>query len=317
MPHPDSHFTLTAAQKIRLALPCARQRLLPRRHLIAGPYTGEFGYELMQWQGYIRARRAAYESVHILTYPGRDSLYEGCTVHHHDVELRTAGYGYGHMPRTEKLAMAHQLAAKIGLENYDIFETSLLCTRYHKMLFWGQEFRLLQEPAHPGGIRDVAFHFRAVKKEGSDHMKNYQPERCEELVSRCRDAGLTVISIGHPDYSICPAGAEDFRSVDLRASIAAICSARVVAGENSGPMHLANLCGQPTVLWAQDQWRIDYSLRWNPFRVPIYTAANDTCQPLPALVCAALQDALQDLRQHTQDFRIPSYTLPARPISRV
>ena len=307
----------TAVQKILLTLPCARQRLLPRRHLIAGPYTGEFGYELMQWQGYIRARRSAYESVHVLTYPGRDYLYEGCTVHHHDVELRTAGYGYGDMPRAEKIAMAHRLAKKIGLENYDIFETSLICTRYHKMLFWRQDFRLFQEPPRPGGIRDVAFHFRAVKKVGPDHMKNYQPDRCEELVARCHDAGLSVISIGHPDYSICPEGAEDFRSVDIRASIAAICSARVVAGENSGPMHLANLCGQPTVLWAQDQWRIDYSLRWNPFQVPIYTAANDTCQPHPALICAALKDALSDLRQRTKLFQLPAYKMPAQPISRV
>jgi ADP-heptose:LPS heptosyltransferase len=105
--------------------------------------------------------------------------------------------------------------------------------------------------------------------------------------------------------------------VDLRQTVAAISTARTVAGENSGPMHLANLCGKPTILWAQDQWRIDYSLRWNPFRVPIYIAANDTCQPEPARVCLAILDALKDLRGRTDDFRRPCFTLPAQPISNV
>jgi hypothetical protein len=82
-------------------------------------------------------------------------------------------------------------------------------------------------------------------------------------------------------------------------------------------MHLANLCGKPTILWAQHQWRINYSLRWNPFRVPIYVAANDTCQPEPARVCQAILDALQDLRRRTADFSRPCYTLPAQPIANV
>ena len=96
--------------------------------------------------------------------------------------------------------------------------------------------------------------------------------------------------------------------------VAAISSARIVVGENSGPMHLANLCGKPTVIWAQDQWRIDFSLQWNPFRVPIYVAANTTCQPAPDLVCLAVVDSLEKLRVLTKNFTVPAYTLPAQKI---
>jgi ADP-heptose:LPS heptosyltransferase len=101
----------------------------------------------------------------------------------------------------------------------------------------------------------------------------------------------------------------------LRQTVAAISSIRAVAGENSGPMHLANLCGKPTVLWAQDQWRIDYSLRWNPFRVPIYIAANDTHQPPPEVIAETIARALEDLRHKTENFSRPAYTLPAQPIA--
>jgi hypothetical protein len=302
-------------EKLRLFLPCLRQRLRPKQHLFAGPFAGEFGYELMQWQGFVRGLRPRYQQVHVLTYPGRDYLYEGCTVHHHNISLKQAGYGYGRLSPPEARAMANARAAEIGLTDYDIFDTSLLCTQYHKKLFWRQAFRLLNEPPLTDRFYDVAFHFRAVQKEGPDHAKNYDTARADELAALCLAKGLSVICVGHPDYSYCAKGCEDLRRVDLRQSVAAICSARAVAGENSGAMHLANLCGRPTILWANDQWRIDYSLRWNPFSVPIYTAANNTFLPEPSRVLETIIHALEDLRRRTDDFSKPCYTLPGRPIS--
>ena len=309
-------YMYSAREKLQLCFPCARQRLHPRRHLFAGPFAGEFGYELMQWQGFVRARRSHYEQVHVLTYPQRDYLYEDCRVHYHDIELRKAGFRYGLLSPAETRRIAEAKAAEIGLRDFDVFEPSLLCTRYHKIIFWRQDFRLFEEPPLVDKPIDVLFHFRAVQKEGPDQdNKNYPPALADELARRCLDRGISVGCIGHPDYAYCSPGCPDYRGLDLRRTVAAISSAHLVAGENSGPMHLANLCGKPTVVWAQDQWRIDYSLRWNPFRVPIYTAANNTRQPKPEIVCEAITNALQDLRLRTRQFTFPAYTLPAQPIS--
>jgi hypothetical protein len=314
--HPTlDQYRYSVAEKLGLFWPCLRQKIHPARNLLAGPFAGEFGYELMQWQGFVRARRPLYEEVHVLTYPGRDYLYEGCQVHHHGIDLKKAGYWYGRISPAEARQMAVAKAAEIGLTDYDIFDTSLLCTKHHKRLFWRQEFRLLEEPPVNPSPYDVVFHFRNVRKEGSDAQKNYAVALADELVQSCRAAGLTAACIGHPDYSYCPADCPDHRSVDLRQTVAAISTGRLVVGENSGPMHLANLCGKPTVIWAQHQWRVNYSLRWNPFQVPIYVAANDTCQPEPARVCGAIQDALAGLRSRTDQFSRPCYTLPSRPIA--
>jgi hypothetical protein len=302
--------------KLLFFIPALRQKLMPRRNLLAGPFAGEFGWELMQWQGYVRVRHRNYQQVHVLTYPGRDYLYEGCQVHHHDIRLEQAGYDYGWLAPAEARQMAQSKATELELKDYDIFGPWLICTQYHKRLLGPQEFRLFQERPLTDAILDLAFHFRAVRKQGPDQEnKNYSPQRAQQLVERCREKGLSVCCIGHPDYAYCPPGCTDYRSVDLRGTVAAICSARLVAGENSGPMHLANLCGKPTIVWAQDQWRIDYSLRWNPFRVRIYVAANNTSQPAPDLVSEAIGNALQDLRVKTRDFTQSVYTVPAQPIA--
>jgi hypothetical protein len=307
----------TNVQKIALFAPCVRQRYWPRRNLVAGPYVGEFGYELMQWQGYIRARRPFYENVHVLTYPGRDYLYEGMNVHHHSVDLRTAGYGYGWMPLNERKRLANDLARRLGLQNYDIFDTSHLCTRYHKMLFWKQDLRLFRETPKPGGMRDVAFHFRAIDKDGPDRSRNYNPELVQEVVELAKQKNWRVLCIGHPKYSLCPQGVEDFRSEDLKETVSAICSVRLIAGELSGPLHLANLCGVPAAFFAEGQWRIDHCLGWNPFRVPLYVIAKDTMRPPAHLVIQGIENALADLHSRTEGFKKPPYVTPAQPFSLV
>lgn len=251
----------------------------------------------------------------MLTYPGRDYLYEGCQVHHHDMDLKRAGYWYGKTSPADVRRMALAKAAELGLNDFDIFDTSLLCTQHHKKLFWRQEFRLLEEPPLKPTPYDVVFHFRNVQKEGSDRQKNYATHLADDLVKQCHDAGLSFACIGHPQYAYCPPDCPDHRNVDLRQTVAAIATARLVAGENSGPMHLANICGKPTVIWAQHQWRVNYSLRWNPFRVPIYVAANDTCQPEPDRVIKALLAARDDLRRRTDGFSKPCYVLPSQPIA--
>ena len=304
-------YIYSTAEKARLAFTCVRQRWFPRRNLFVGPYAGEFGPELMQFQGYVRARRRYYKEVHVLTYPGREYLYEGCHVHAHDINLKNAGYWYGRLSPAEAAAMANAKAAELGLDNYDIFNTSLLCTQYHKRLFWRQEFRLLEEPPLVERPYDIVFHFRAVRKAGPDPLKNYPPALADELAQRCIDRRLSVACVGHPDYSYCAAGCDDHRYADLRKTVAAISSARAGVGEASGGMHLVNACGRPSIIWGDGQWRIDPALRWNPFRVPIYVVTNEAWQPAPERVCGSVENALEDLRSRTAGFTRPAYRLPA------
>lgn len=307
-------YRYSTLEKICLALPCIRQKMLPRKNLFAGPYAGEFGPELMQWQGYVRARRRFYNEVHVLTYPGREYLYEGCIVHSHNINLKDAGYWYGKLSPQDAKKMVRAKAAEIGLKDYDIFDPSLVCTQYHKKLFWPQEFRLLQEPPLIKEPCDIAFHFRAVRKRGPDPLKNYPPQMADELAQSCIDQGLSVACVGHPEYSYCPSSCLDLRFADLSKTVAAISSVRLGVGEASGGMHLINACGKPTLIWGEGQERIDPALRWNPFRVPIYVVSTETWQPLPKEVCQASVNALEDLKSRTNRFTRPPYTLPAQPI---
>jgi len=299
------------AEKISGALADLKLRFFPRRILVAGPYVGEFGHELMDWQPWVRAQVNRYNEVHVITRAGRDFLYPGCKVHYHDVPLETAGYKHGRFSPNELKAMADKKAAEIGVKEYDLMTALNICTSYHQRFLLPAKYELFGKPAPAEAMRDIAFHFRQVKKDGPDQSRNYPIELCDEVVKFCRAQNLSFFCIGHPKYAYCPPGVADRRTEDLAASVAAIRSARVLAGELSGPMHLAQLSGTPILIWAPGQWRLDNCERWNIFKVPTYVVTNEVRHPAPGEVGEKIMAALADLRHRTADFSKPAYTLPA------
>jgi hypothetical protein len=293
-------YQFTLRDKFVGALADLKLRFFPRRILVAGPYVGEFGHELMDWQAWVRAQVPRYAQVHVITYPGRDYLYPGCQVHYHEVALETAGYKHGRFCPAQLEAMAHKKAAELGLKNYDLMTALHVCTTYHQKFLLPAKFERLGSPPAAAEMRDVAFHFRQVKKDGPDQSRNYPIEFCDRVVEFCRAQGISFFCIGHPRYSYCPAGVEDRRTEDLAASVAAIRGARLLAGELSGPMHLAQLAGTPILIWAPGQWRLDNCERWNIFHVPTYIVSNEIQPPSPERVGQKIIAAVADLRLRTQ-----------------
>jgi hypothetical protein len=305
----DLTYKFTLGDKITAALEGLRMRWLPRRILVAGPYVGEFGHELMEWQSWVCSQVPRYWEVHVITFPGRAALYPGCQVHTHEFTLEKAGYRHGRFSPAELKEMARAKAEELGLKDYDILTAAHLCTRYHQRYIVPGKFELLRKDPLGGHYRDVAFHFRNVRKEGPDQTRNYPLELCDEVAKRVSDLGYTICCIGHPRYSYCPEGVEDLRNEDLETSMSAISSVRLLAGELSGPMHLAQLCGIPILIWADGQWRLDTCEVWNVFHVPTFVVANDTHRPDPSRVVETIDKALKELVERTGNFTKPSYTL--------
>jgi len=123
----------------------------------------------------------------------------------------------------------------------------------------------------------VAFHFRWVKKEGPDQTRNYPLEQCDRVAALCLERGHSVCCVGHPRYSYCPAGVEDLRSEDLEASIAAISSARLLAGTER-PMHWRSCAGAHPDLGRRPV-AARHLRALERFPVPTFIVANDTHRP--------------------------------------
>ena len=292
---PPAYYPPTLGDKLRSFGEGVRLRFSSKETLIVGPYAGEFGHEIMNFQSYVRWLRRKYREVHVITYPGREPLYRGCVVHSHHHDLRTAGYSYGRISHAQIRAEAHEFARAHQIAIYDLFSTVHLCTRWHRRLLFGQEHEVIApvKPSRPN--QRILFHFRSIQKAGWDQDRNFRPDLAEEVCRLCRLSGLEVACIGHPKYALSPRGSQDRRTEDLEATVAEIAACRLVVGELSGPLHLAAYGGKPIVIWAPDKERLVNVFRRNPFNVKVFVVRDDTTNPSPQEILAAVQGAIAAL----------------------
>jgi hypothetical protein len=292
--HGDSYQPSTR-EKIETLREGLALRFSRKPILVVGPFVGEFGQEIMAFQSFVRWFRRKYREVHVITYPGREPLYRGCVVHSHGFDLRTAGYGYGRMPNSEILQYARDFARARQIANYDFFSTAHLQTRWHRRLIFRQEHEIIGPRQAVPPSHKIVFHFRNIDKAGSDRTRNFRPDLAQAVCDLCAERGLQIACIGHPRYSICPSGCEDCRTEDLEQTVAVISAGRLVAGELSGPLHLAAYGGRPILIWAPGAHRIAYALKRNPFNVPIVVVRDDTTNPSPQEILTAVQAAIPAL----------------------
>ena len=245
--------------------------------LVVPPYVGEFGWELMNWQGRVRrlVMDKAYPRVVICASPDRRPLYaktaeDGkllfCPVHLDapgiaSEDHRIDAQGNRHDPaRLRHLACD---AARRACEHYgiDLSHADFFTPDYRGTLWptdrTGQLFSELRQSSPIE--TDILLVPRARK---SAVERNQPASWWEDLAARLIRAGLSV------EVYLAP----------LSNAIRQLSRARLAIGASTGGLHLASLCRCPHLVWgsgADTRWtalkisnRQRYETIWNPFGTP-------------------------------------------------
>lgn len=282
------------AKAIRWPVWRIRHSKVTTRTLVAGPYIGEFGWELMEWQGYVRRLGSLYERTIAISYETSRYLYGECEFYSHHLSLAQSCFGYGVKPANFGEGLVEAAISMKLPKQYDLL-TPWDMTRPIKLLIGGQQFVRFREPVFHDLKVDILFHLRRLIREDGDE-KNYSREEASRIVEDCRSHGLTMGFIGLPEYSDWISPARDLRSNDLGKTISAICSARLIVGGSSGPMHLAALCAKPIVVWTGHTGGAErYRSYWNPFSSDVFIVTEETFRPPAESVVRTLLQALEEI----------------------
>src|SRR5216683_928162 len=128
--------------KIRAAAATSRvvkQTLAPNETLLAGPYSGELGFELMEWSGYVRRLSAKYRRTIVVSYAGHLCLYDRCEYYSHDLRLENSGYGFGSLSPQQISATTASYAKVLALSTLD-WPHPIHLNRYAKRILGPQLF---------------------------------------------------------------------------------------------------------------------------------------------------------------------------------
>ncbi len=258
--------------------------------LVVAPYAGEFGWELMNWQGRVRrlAARGGHERVVVCARTDRRPLYvpaEGqtpvvfCPLREYALpgmaneDHRVHADGRAVDTKLLRELVLQQVRASCEAGGVDLEHADLLMPGFR-----GEVWSTRRSDQHFENFRraaEITVDVLLVPRERSiAPERNCPPTWWEELAARLAARGLRVETYRRP----------------LDAAIRQLSSARLAAGASTGGLHLASLCGCPHYVWGsggESRWtrlgitnRQRYETVWNPLGTP---CVYDECGWRPAL----------------------------------
>lgn len=236
--------------------------------IFAGPFCGEFGWELFGFQGYLRAMSDRTEqNIVVCSRPGHEALYEDFA----------AGYvAFTPPDKQPDVFRMHGIKPdafrNVVPEGFQWLNpvTDIPsdwrkgCPVVHDQRFIPFGKTVLKSQKR----YDILIHARNRNRSWTREDRNWPHEKWMELLSTL-SSEMRVGWIGTKAEAMARGGPdEDLRGLSLKKLIEVMSHSHLVIGPSSGPMHLASLCRVPHVVWsgnARDVIR--YRERWNPFAV--------------------------------------------------
>jgi hypothetical protein len=249
---------------------------MSKKTLIAGPWVGEFGWELFAWQAYVRALSRNFGKTTIICRESSAALYADFANDFIYANPKTGladsffMYGLDTHSFLQKILMDNKRLLTAGTTIFGPRRIGVPPYTHHTVSVNFGEYQTKPEYIMYGGEASLSFDYvlhirdRDLRKED-----NWSIENWKQLLALLVSGGSRVACIGTIEESGCIEGAEDLRGMGLDALLNILSSAKCAFGPSSGPMHLASLCGCPHVVWSINQNFLRYTENWNPLGTPI------------------------------------------------
>jgi hypothetical protein len=239
--------------------------------LFAGPWVGEFGWELFCWQGMLRSfvKKRGINKVIIGCRTGHEYLYKDFADDFVNVDptavtdcQRCTSYTYNDLHK--------QYTDGVGdrwVNPFLQYDKLIRCTNGSQMPFLPNcEYIKYGDPTVVPKSYDVLIHARGTDKYGTD-FRNWPEFKWNDLV---KYTGLSFASIGSEQGAYHIDNTDDLRGVSLEQLCGYMSASTMVLGPSSGPMHLASLCGTPHFVWSGDRPNVErYEKYWNPLKTKV------------------------------------------------
>jgi len=245
--------------------------------VLAGPWVGEFGWELMCWQAYLRSMKDVfgYDDLICFTRPGRELMYEDFAKVESFSGIPSQG---ADMEKMNGYSFANFLTyAKRKYEDYKIILPFHLLYHGHPVSINGSEIVAKFNPLGQDTKNSkytVLLHAR-LRTHRSD--KNWSMDNWKHLSDKLCSDNIDFAFVGSLKEAICPEGCNDLRGTPLRDEVGYYAGAKCLVGPMSGPMHLATLSKCPQLVWSGDDYNeMRLKKEWNPFEVHVTYMGNNS-----------------------------------------
>ena len=274
--------------------------------LFAGPWVGEFGWELFCWQAYVRSLSKFYDKTVCISSTHTKFLYDDfcdqfIEFDPEEGEYKDSYYKVGFNVTKDLLQTLMMKTSIISSHTkVDILVPRRIGdpprTHFTEEFMFG-EHRVKPLYKKYGIKREeykdfIVVHARSRTVRPED---NWSEKKWIFLVDNLRKAGyINVVSIGLRAESMHVKGTIDMRECEQQTLLNLLASAKCIFGPSSGAMHLASLCGCPQVVWSTDYNFTRYTKNWNPFETKVLFLSEQGWQPDPQYVLGRFKEWINE-----------------------
>ena len=260
--------------------------------LIAGPWVGEFGWELFAWQAYVRALSRHFPRTLIVCRKTSEALYEDFATDFLSISPQGSSADSFFMHGVDMEHLLLKILKAHGKDFLNQNSTIFMPRRigWPPHTHYTESFKLGDYNIAPEYITygqktttqyDYVFHIRHRELRKED---NWDIRKWEKLLELLNVSPEKVACVGTHNEALHLEGTKDLRGADTSDVLNVIRNAKCTFGPSSGPMHLASLCGCPHVVWSGPQNQERYSQTWNPLGTPTLFLSEFDWHPSPDYV---------------------------------
>jgi len=269
--------------------------------LVAGPWVGEFGWEIMSWVPYLRyiAESGEYDKIIIASRKHSEYLYKDfCSKFIvYDSNDQNCSYsGTGSIVDTAKKKKEREAIAK------DIFKGE----DWDKLIVpFKDDFVNKPKSFSPYGTYssdlsyDVVVHARNIwDVDGalsSKKSRNWKKEKWNKIGELFKQYNLKTCSIGTKSGALHVPYSDDKRGERLSTVANILASSKLCIGASSGPIHFASLCKCTHLVWTQKSNYSRYKKAWNPFGTKANVITNGASNGWNPAVSSVIKGVLSEL----------------------
>lgn len=257
--------------------------------LIAGPWVGEFGWELFAWQAYVRALAKNFNKTVVISRSNSKFLYDDFADEFiaykangglpdaffmHNVDIKDC---FREAVKANNIKLEKNttvlLPRRVGMPPYTHYTQPVMFGRHivkPEYICFGDE----------GDKKyDYIFHIRSRELRKQDNWNINNWHQLKKMLKSDK-----IACIGTKEESDWIEGTDDLRDVDLNRLFSVLRNSDFVFGPSSGPMHLASLCNVPHIVWSIPQNKIRYEENWNPLKTKVLFMSDYDWHPSPEYV---------------------------------
>jgi hypothetical protein len=261
-------------------------------------FTGELGWELINYVPYVNyiVSQSVFDEIFVATRPGREALYPMATTFYNvDVptEQSTGNRGCNRgAPIEFDTTMIRKLESDKNVDVHVINQGEAKPKTYglaknRKFMRYSSSTAAIEKWKSVVNKKCIIL---CIRSRLLSPVKNWPNRNWMALKDIISGLGYVPVFTGTNESTELSKAKECINLIgktSMEDMIAIFSLGRLAAGQSTGTMHLASLCGTPHVVWGPDRIKERYIKSWNPLRTPaVYYAGGGNQAKQSGFACS-------------------------------